>query len=220
MSTLPLLALPGWIGVAVETALRRSLVKDILTTGGTADAHDARLVGRELERIPTHVLQILKDQGTKVVVARGSVTDHWTHLKGVQPRGWPPGMTWDSVPGGQSGGEVVIATVGHGTAAGAHVPANGEGHGSHNVVIHETFHAVDLGGSGGARSAGADFNTARTADFATLSAYQQQAGSAGQEETYAESAARYYGGDPNDATNHPNLNAYWAGDPLKPAPTP
>jgi hypothetical protein len=86
------------------------------------------------------------------------------------------------------------------------------------MVVHETFHAVDLGGSGDARSIGADFNTARTADLATLSAYEQQAGNAGQQESYAESAARYYGGDANDAANHPHLNAYWAADPLKPTP--
>jgi hypothetical protein len=57
---------------------------------------------------------------------------------------------------------------------------------------------------------------ARTADLATLSAYELQAGSAGREETYAESASRYYGGDATDAANHPNLHDYWATHPPTP----
>jgi Mlc titration factor MtfA (ptsG expression regulator) len=101
----------------------------------------------------------------------------------------------------------VIATAGH--PNNPHVPNTGEGHGAHNLVLHETAHGLDLGGGGG--SANADFNAARTADAATLGTYESQAGNAGQQETYAESAARYYGGDPNDAASHPNLHRYWDG---------
>jgi hypothetical protein len=110
----------------------------------------------------------------------------------------------------------VIATVGHGTAAGAHVPASGEGHGSHNLTIHESFHAVDSGHGGTPRSSEADFDAARTADAATLSPYESQAGTAGQEETYAESAARFFGGDPGDAAAHPNLHDFWDKNPPQP----
>lgn len=111
---------------------------------------------------------------------------------------------------------MVIATIGH--PNNPHVPNSGEGHGGHNLVLHETAHGLDLGGGG--RSAGADFNAARAADAAGLAPYESQAGSAGQQESYAESAARYYGGDPNDATNHPNLHQYWEGmtNPTHPRP--
>jgi hypothetical protein len=215
--TLPLLPMPAWLAAAAETALKRSLIHDVLTTGGSADAHDAQLVGRELERLPVEALQLLKDNGIKVVACRGSITDHRAELKGVHPRGWPPGMTWDNVPAGRVGNEVVVAVTGHGTAAGAHVPATGEGHGSQNVVIHEGFHALD-GDGAAARSSSAEFTAARNADLGTLSAYEKQAGVGGPRETFAESAARYYGGDPNDAASHPHLNAYWATHPLQPKP--
>lgn len=208
------LEMPAFASAAVKGVLARA----VTTPGGAGTAADARLVRAELERMPIGALQILNDNGTKVIACRGNITDYRTDLKGVQPRGWDPGDTWDIVPGVYLGdtNEVVVATIGHGTAAGAHVPANGEGHGSHNLTIHEAFHAVDMGHGGAARSSEAEFNAARTADDATLSDYERQAGTAGQEETYAESAARFYGGDPNDATNHPNLHQFWQDHPPTP----
>jgi type VI secretion system secreted protein VgrG len=201
-----------------ETAL--DLAKKLIIRKGTADDKDAELVAKELAKFPKHVLKRMADQGTHVVVCRGSVTEYRTDLKGVRPRGWPPGSSWDNVPGlyDENKNEVIIATTGHGTKGGAHVPTTGEGHGSQNLVLHESAHALDKGGKGANQSAGADFNKARDADAKTLSPYESQAGAAGQEETYAESAARYYGGDPNDAKNHPELHKYWDSDPLKPKP--
>jgi hypothetical protein len=207
--------MPTGPGLAtLKLAVATSLV-DIV---GSADAADGQLVARELTLLPMHALQILLRQGTRVKVCRNSVTDYRTDLRGVHPRGWDPGATWDNVPGLQSNNEVVIAVIGHGTPAGAHVPVSGEGHGSANMVVHEAAHALDTEGSGAHRSDSTAFTNARNADLATLTPYQQQPGEAGREESYAESAARYYGNDPNDAANHPNLNAYWAGDPLNPGP--
>jgi len=213
VATLPLLTLPNWVAGAAQAGHRRQLIQDVLTTGGSGDPHDAQLVARELEHMPTEALQALKDHGIKVVACRGSVTDAHPELRGVQPRGWPAGMTWDNVPGARMGNEVVVAVIGHGTAAGAHVPATGEGHGSANLVIHEAFHAVDDQG-GTPHNQDPAFAAARNTDLGTLDAYEGQAGDAGREETYAESAARYYGGDPGDAASHPNLHAYWATEPL------
>jgi hypothetical protein len=187
---------------------------------GTAVGADAVLVVRELDKFPPYVLEALANQYTRMVVCRGSITEYRTDLRGVHPRGWPPGATWDTVPGANDPGtnEVIIATIGHGTAAGPHVPATGEGHGSSNLVLHEAAHAVDGNHSGPSNSMGAAFNNARNADTATLSRYESLAGTTGQEETYAESAARYYGDDSNDAANHPNLHNYWGSDPLRPPP--
>jgi hypothetical protein len=203
------------VGVnAAALNMARSLTK----AGGTADAADAELVAQELAKLPPHMLKIMKDNNVKVVACRGSITDHETSLKGVQPRGWPPGSTWDSVPGMYmpNKNEVVVATVGHGTSAGAHVPQTGEGHGSANVVLHEAGHSVDRFAPADKNSSSAAFNSARTKDFSALSSYQQQAGAAGQEETYAESIAHSYGGDANYSTTHPNLANHWASDPFKP----
>jgi hypothetical protein len=188
------------------------------SAGGSGTAADARLVRNELVAMPMGALEIMTNNGTKVVACRGNITDYRTDLKGKTPGGWDPGDTWDIVPGVFLGdtNEVVVATIGHGTAAGAHVPANGEGHGSHNLTLHEAFHAVDLGHGGAARSSEADFNAARTADAATLSQYENQPGAAGQRESYAESAARYFGGDPTDAATHPNLHDFWDKNPPQP----
>jgi uncharacterized Zn-binding protein involved in type VI secretion len=206
----------GGAGAAPSLGLALQLLK----TGGTADASDVALVAQELAKMPPSMLQAMINQGTKVVVCRGSVTEYRADLRGVQPRGWPAGATWDTVPGAYMGdaNETVVATRGHGTPAGAHVPKTGEGHGSSNLVIHESTHAVDHQSDGTSRSAtDPNFTAARNADSAGLSAYESQAGSAGQEETYAESSARYYGNDPSDAAKHPNLNGYWATDPVAPA---
>lgn len=191
---------------------RNDMAQSLIKIGGSADASDAALVVTELLAFPADMLLALITQGIRVVVCRGSVTDYLTDLKGVHPRGWRAGATWDNVPGDyrRTTNEVVIAVIGHRTAAGPHVPRTGEGHGSFNMVLHESTHAIDRQPFGSPpRNSDPDFQAARTADFASLTPYQKQPGDAGLEETYAESAARFFGGDPTDAVNHPNLHAYW-----------
>jgi hypothetical protein len=188
----------------------------ITKAGGKGTASDVKLVIPQLEKWPAATLLTLKQQGTKVVVCRGSVTDYLTDLKGVRPRGWPPGSTWDSVPGlcDSPKNEVVIAIIGHASGK-PHVPRKGEGHGSYNLVVHESAHAVDKCTGGKThRSTGAAFTAARKKDLATLDAYESQPAPAGPEETWAESAARYYGGDKSDAKTHPNLHKFWATHPV------
>ncbi|HEX6738428.1 MAG TPA: hypothetical protein VF310_09160 [Vicinamibacteria bacterium] len=232
---LPSIAYPAWLGAgepappekdkpapakdapAAADAAKTKLIDDVLKVKGSADAADGALVRKELEKLPVEVLQAFKDRGGSVVVCRGSVVDYKTDKKDDHPRGWPAGKTWADVPAGRFGDEIVVATIGHGTAAGAHVPKAGEGHGSASVVIHEMFHIID-GDGDKSRSKGEDFLKARTADIDALSAYQKQAGSAGERETYAESAARYYSGDPKSAEKTPHLHAYWETNPLKPKP--
>ncbi len=182
---------------AAQVAQAQALV----SAGGSATEADARVVVAELAKLPVDVLRYMADNGVRVVVAQGSVTDYLTELQGVRPRGWPPGATWDTVPGLAHGSEVVIAV------RDGKVPAPGDGHGSHNLVIHETFHAIDhVGGF----SENSDFRAAHNADTSSLDAYETQAGAAGREEAYAESAARYYGGDQNSSTSTPLLTSYWS----------
>jgi len=192
----------------------------LLRTGGSGDVSDEALVAQELAKMPPSMLQAMIDQGVHVVACRGSVTDYRADLRGVAPRGWPPGSTWDTVPGAYMPDthEVAIAVTGYGTPAGPHVPQTGEGHASANLVIHESTHAVDHAPGGDRSATDPNFTAARTGDLGGLPAYERQAGSAGAEETYAESAARYYGGDSHDAANHPNLHGYWSGDPVAPPP--
>lgn len=202
-------------------AQRLLLAQDLIRTGGTGDLGDGRLVVEQLVNMPVEALQALRDNETRVVVCRNSVTDYREDLRGQTPRGWRPGSTWDTVPGANTRdrNEVVIAVVGHGTEAGAHVPRAGEGHGSHNLVIHEAMHAVDHSGehlANGAHSDSADFVAARNADSAAIGRhpYLAQEGAAGREESYSEIAARYYSGDPTLEREMPNLYRYFQSNPL------
>jgi uncharacterized Zn-binding protein involved in type VI secretion len=194
-----------------------------VTMAGTADANDANLVAYEFCKFPLHMQQALDAGGGKIVVCRGSVTEHLTDLKGKPPRGWKNGKTWDSVPGAfdPNSNEVVIATTGHGTPAGAHVPGTGEEHGATNLVLHEGAHGIDHNTPGGKASQSPAFVAAHTADKPTLTDYEgtNVSPEAARSEAFAESAARHYGGDPA-AANHPNLDNYWAGDPYAPPPPP
>jgi hypothetical protein len=199
---------------------KRALAEGLVEVCGSGTKDDVQVVADELEQLPYCVLQQLWDQGTTVKAGRGSITDCRADLRGVTPRGWPPGSTWDSVPGmyDSRSNSVFIATTGHGTADGTRVPLENEGHGAVNLVLHEVGHAVDLGsGRPQRRSLGSEFNSARNQDLAGLSPYETQRDQAtdrpGQEETYAESFARFYSNDPNDVKDHPALHAYWAANP-------
>jgi hypothetical protein len=143
----------------------------------------------------------MQAHGITVVAAKNSVTDYLTHLKGVRPRGWPPGSGWDSVPGTVNASkEVVIAT------HGGKVPATGDGHGAYSLTTHEIFHAIDRAGGW---SKAPELAKARDADAASLDAYLKQPGDAGLEEAFAESAAHYFRGDVAWGKTHPNLWSYW-----------
>jgi hypothetical protein len=213
-------ALRGTAGLAAQRAVvrpaaaapaqptLREVAESITVTGGHGGASDKKVVVDEVVKIPRGGLEALKKKGTRIVVCHDSVTDVMTELKGVAPRGWPPGMTWDSVPGlfDSGGNRVIVAT------RGGKVPPTGDGHGSANLVIHEVGHAIDAAGGGMSNSA--DFLQARAKDVAKLSAYETQAGTAGQEETFAEDMARFYGGEADHAKNYAGLDAYWKGNPL------
>jgi hypothetical protein len=191
---------------------RRFSARSITKTGGSGQPSDIDLVIQELDKWPDGVLMALALQNTKVIVCRGSVTDFRTDLKGKAPRGWPPGSSWDTVPGLNfmegNGNSTVIAIIGH-AAGKPHVPVTGEGHGSVNLILHESGHAFDNVGNSIFRSKDATFTAARQADVATLSQYESQAPPAGPQECFAESAARFFGNDGTDAAGHPHLHAFW-----------
>ncbi len=192
---------------------RLSLTRKMVAARGTADHKDAELVAHEIARFPEPILQRLAAQGTRVIAVRDSTTEYHTHLRGVRPRGWPPDATWDSVPGTGDQHALVIATRGHGTPVGAHTPHFGDGHGSFSMPLHETLHSIDRG-NGSKFSHDEGFAVARTADLAALDSYLQQPGAAGLEETFAETGARFFAGDPTLEHACPNLYRFWKEDPL------
>lgn len=191
------------------------LARSLVQAGGSGTKEDVERVVAELKKMPTSALQTLKDSHTNVIACRNSVTDYAADLKGVRPRGWPPGKTWDNVPGAYlpDRNTVVFGVIGHGTKEGPHIARTGEGHGSANLVVHETTHAIDahIGQSRNSRSQ--DFSAARAKDVAALPAYELQKGLAGPSETYAESSARFYGGS-HASIKTPALDNYWRSHPL------
>jgi type VI secretion system secreted protein VgrG len=210
----PVMALSGG-GGAAKPVSNQQLAKQLVKPGGTATQADADVVVAELAKMPPTALQSLADHKVKVVAAKGAVTDFATDLKGVAPRGWPLGKMWDDVPGAYlpDRNAVVIATTDAGKARALRVPGTGEGHGSMNLVVHEAAHAIDRNAPPTLNSMSKDFLAARTADLPQLPTYERQPGIVGPSETYAESAARIYGGV-HGATVTPALDAYWRAHPL------
>lgn len=196
-------------GTAAARAALRRAAESITEIGGTANEADKRVVVDELVKMPLIALSALKTKGIKVVVCRNSVTEIREDLRGVRPRSWPEGTTWDTVPGlnDPANKRVIIAT------RRGRVPPPGDGHDAFNLVLHEVGHAVgDAVAHGGVDDP--DFIAARNADLAALDDYEGNANPAGARETYAESFARFYANDPNDATTYPHLHAYWASNPF------
>jgi hypothetical protein len=96
----------------------------------------ANLVADRLENTPGRVVKQLDAQGRRATLFSGSLTDvhGFRHLRGVRPRGWPEGSTWDAVPG--AGGPKGLAT-----NPSRELP--GRGHGSSSLALHELGHVVD-----------------------------------------------------------------------------
>jgi hypothetical protein len=186
----------------------------LVINGGSGTGEDIEAVVREAVMLPESVLDRFESKRIRIVACRESVTDFETSLRGVTPRGWPAGMTWDTVPGTyfQDKRRVVIATIDLGGQR--VVPTRESGrHGSTNLTVHESLHGFDYSGRHAIlRDRG--FVTARNADFARLGTYERQAGSAGLEETFAESGARFVA-DGTMAGDWSNLFTYWQGSPLE-----
>jgi hypothetical protein len=200
-------------GVDKDKALEIGQVTKI---GGSGDVGDAKLVAKQLAVLPTDVIKTMRANGTNVVACRDSITDYRADLKGQHPDGWDPGAKWDTVPGIYlpDKNEVVVGVRGHGTPGGPAVPSTGDGHGAFDLAAHESMHGYDLGKQGATPKHNEKaFLDARKKDLAKLGKYFTQPGDNGPRETYAESAARYYGGDPTLKTDWPNLYAYWDSQP-------
>ncbi len=199
---------PTAVGDAGDLEARRAVARRLVRAGGSATQEDVDAVVGELEKMPLAQLQQMERNGTKVVAARGSVTDARTELRGVQPRGWPPGKTWDQVPGAfmPDTNEVVVATQA-GPNGTRQVPPTGSSHGSANLVLHEAGHALDY--RGGKPSDSAEFQRAYEADRAAMPTYLQQPGAAGREEAWAETLALYLQDPAECRRRYPNLSRYW-----------
>ncbi|SED15297.1 S-layer homology domain-containing protein [Paenibacillus sp. GP183] len=90
-----------------------------------------------IKQFQPNILARLVQNGVKIRLITGKLTDEpeYRQLKGVTPRGWEgTGKTWDDIPG--VGGKPVILRIGYSDS--------GHEHGSLNLELHETSHAIDI----------------------------------------------------------------------------
>jgi hypothetical protein len=137
---------------------------------------------RDLERLPDSIHNKLLGHFAGhpkggIDIVDGPVTDVMSELRGVTPRGWPPGKTWDDVPGlyDPSTHRVIVS-------------GGGGGHGCVSLVLHETGHAFDS--ALGDASSSVEFRQLRDG-MDTTNPYYAQPGEAGREEVFAEGFAAW-----------------------------
>lgn len=83
----------------------------------------------DLDLIPPNVAEALSKEGVQIVVGNVGMGGFVPKLKGVRPRGWPAGSTWDDIAGAyDSNTKTVYAGAGRS--------------GSTSTVLHEFGHAV------------------------------------------------------------------------------
>ncbi len=143
--------------------------------GGKLRVHDAtgEAHAEEFAKIPDAIHRALAAHIEKIDFGNGSVADYKPEVRGVQPRGWPPGKTWADVPGGYDPGTRHLMAGG------------GQAHGSTSLALHEGGHAVDM--ALGQPSLDVDFVLLHSAATKQdVSPYFAQAGAAGLSETWAE----------------------------------
>jgi hypothetical protein len=209
----------------VDAVKAKAIGKNI-RAGGTSDADDAKAVAKGMSKISTKVLDDLNKNGIQTECCRGPATEVLADLAGEQPRGWPDGMTWDSVPGCYSptSKKVVVGTMDDGGKR--KVPGPDEGpipHGTPDLIGHESGHAFDAS-EGELKSENAKFLEARTKDMragrprgmygprdnyflTTAEGGDNDAGSTS--ETFAESFAMHFAGN----SRWPNLETFWGANP-------
>jgi hypothetical protein len=133
-----------------------------------------------LSQLPEPVLSSLADAGVKLFVGNKTVPDLNGNrdLKGVQPRGWAAGQTWDVVPGSYNPDN-------RGINAGVGV------HGTASLVLHETGHAI---GHLLKYDYSDKLHSFHAQLYDKLTPYERQGGpggAAGKQEFLAESVGRY-----------------------------
>jgi hypothetical protein len=158
---------------------------------------DAGKIEAALAKLPDDKLIDIYGAGTKIAAVGNSVHDYFNDWGADGPRGWSDGANWSVVPGvfDPSSKTVLIAT------------SDRFPNGSVNLALHEIGHAYDA--AMGGLSDSSDFTKAYEAAKGGLSAYFLQAGSAGRQETFAESFAAFFSDNEKYAADHPSLIEYW-----------
>lgn len=137
---------------------------------------------REIEKIPENERRLLAQSGHKISVVE-KVTDADPSLANQQPRGWPPGRTWDDADGAYIGGQKNIVV--------AERTRSGPSNRAEGVLKHEVGHAIDVALDNFSQSK--EFKEAYEKDLAKLTPEQRkyysyflQPNNAGAQEAFAD----------------------------------
>lgn len=210
--------LETFVPAAGSPAMSRDMViRRLVSVGGRASPQDTILVSRELSSLPTPLLKRMLAKGLVIIACRGSVVDAMPELAPLAPRGWPAGSTFQSIPGTYSveTKRVLIAVSNGGT-----IPARGQGHDSYNLVLHELGHGLQrervlddvLSPEVLAAAFDRDFARLRELYFDVEmpgADYLQNSADPTREEVFAETFARFWGGDPRLRDELPEADAIW-----------
>jgi Pro-Pro endopeptidase len=166
--------------------------------GSPVTLEHLNMVNRQAAKIPPSVMEATRAAGRPIQVLAGrGITDHpeFAHLKGVTPRGYPAGMTWDDVGGAGGGATIVVAN-------------KIEQSGSLNLVLHEHAHTYDyvMAKKSGARPSDSPEWRRAHEQGQWSDAYLANH----PEEGYAESFARYFGGKASRSFLTQPVQDYWA----------
>ncbi len=105
----------------------------VINNGKQVLLRDINNVHREIAKIPKNILLKVKNYGgTLDMISGNGVTDHpdYIYLKGVIPRGWPKGSTWDNAAGIGGVRQTVLV-------------ANKVKECNSNFVLHEHAHTIE-----------------------------------------------------------------------------
>ena len=91
---------------------------------------------KTINKLPPSLLAKLVEKDVRIKLFTGKLTDNASaaYLKGIKPRGYRKGATWDDVPG-MGGSHTVLVKIG--------ASDKGHGHGSVNLELHEVAHSID-----------------------------------------------------------------------------
>jgi Pro-Pro endopeptidase len=95
----------------------------------------AKIISR-IDALPEKMLRKITEERIYLALFNGRLTDNPSarDLRGVIPRGYNSGKTWDEVPG-VGGSKLVLAKIGS--------SERGSGHSSVNLELHELAHSID-----------------------------------------------------------------------------
>lgn len=158
---------------------------------GTVSTSFSADVQTVLAKMSVRATALAKEYGISIWAGQ-RVTDRFPHLKGIYPRGWYPGATWDDADGVYDT-STRIAAVAEGPLAGSSSSERRRG-----VLAHEFGHALD--DASAIFSSRNEFKVAykRDVDGMTQSerdqlGYYLQPGAAGRSEAFAEAFAHVIG---------------------------